>query len=352
MEPAKKYRIGSRSPQRYQLSNGSNAMVFTAQENISQQLTPSPPFALLDNINYRSRGLDQLKLSATLSAEAIAITDSAGNFKFVNDAFEAMSGYCSDELLGRNWMELVSGPKSGKSFAAYAADLEAKHTKRNIIPQHKKDGGIYHLVHHARRFVDENGCTTDWVFTGRDASGGVATLQHLIHLANYDSLTNLPCRTLVFDRLQQALKHAARNSCGFTVAIIDIDKFKVINDSFGHIAGDSVLQEVALRIKHCLREEDTVGRLSGDDFMLILTGIDQPDAVAAVIEKIHAACMKNIPVNGSHARVSVSIGTATYPHDGLDQRSLLEHADAAMYQNKNVYHNKNPTHRHNSTTYF
>lgn len=311
-------------------------MIWPMQETISLQ---HAPIALHEEqTSYRKRGLEQLKLSAMLNTEAVAITDRAGNIKFINDAFEVMSGYRYDELLGHNWMELVSGPQSKKSFVAYTADLQVEGGgNRCIVPHHKKDGTLYHQVHHVRRFVDEEGFTTDWIFTGHDVSGGIATLQHLIYLANYDSLTNLPCRTLVFDRLQQALKHAARNYCGFTVAIIDINKFKSVNDNLGHIAGDMVLQEVALRIKKCLREEDTVGRLSGDEFMLILTGIDQPDDVAAVIEKIHTACTENIPVNGSaaHVCVSVSIGTAIYPRDGYDQRSLLEHADAAMYHNKN-----------------
>lgn len=307
-------------------------MILPAKENISPHPAPS---VIHDSGSCRKRGLDQLKLSAMLSMEAIAITDSLGNIKFINDAFEAMCGYRCDELLGRNWMELVSGPQSKKSFAAYTADIKTAGNHRNIIPHYKKNGSIYHQVHQARRFVDENGFTTDWVFTGHDVSSGVATLQHLLYMANYDSLTNIPCRTLVFDRLQQALKHASRNCGGFTVAIIDIDKFKTVNDNFGHIAGDTVLQQVALRIKNCLREEDTVGRLSGDEFMLILAGIDQPDDVAAVIEKIHAACKENIPVSGSAAHISVSIGAAIYPRDGYDQRSLLEHADAAMYHNKN-----------------
>jgi len=148
--------------------------------------------------------------------------------------------------------------------------------------------------------------------------------------SNYDSLTGLPSRDLIFDRLQQALKYAARSRRRFTVAMLDIDQFKAINNYYGRLIGNVVLCEVAARVQGCLREGDTVGRLGGDEFTLILPDIKQRAEAIAVVKKIITACSEGFPVDGKTLSISVSIGTAIYPLDGQNQHALLASAELAM----------------------
>lgn len=159
------------------------------------------------------------------------------------------------------------------------------------------------------------------------------------HLAHYDSLTNLPNRTLFADRLQQALSVAKRDKTSLAMMYIDLDKFKPINDTLGHNVGDLVLKEVALRIQSCLRESDTVARVGGDEFVVLLPVVDSEPNAFSVAEKIRCALNLPISVAGESLEISSSIGVAIYPEHGSDEISLMKNADAAMYHAKNTGRN-------------
>ncbi len=156
-------------------------------------------------------------------------------------------------------------------------------------------------------------------------------------MANHDALTGLPNRALLKDRLSQVLLYAERYSRGATVAFIDLDHFKVINDSLGHNAGDELLKTVASRMVDCVRTTDTVVRLGGDEFVvLLLDQSDNVDSVSATIQKLAAAIARPIPLNGHELTVTSSMGLANYPADGADADTLLANADAAMYRAKEL----------------
>jgi diguanylate cyclase (GGDEF)-like protein/PAS domain S-box-containing protein len=156
-------------------------------------------------------------------------------------------------------------------------------------------------------------------------------------MANHDALTGLPNRTLLKDRLSQAMLHAQRNDCWVTVVFIDLDNFKFVNDSLGHNTGDELLKIVANRMTHRVRAVDTVVRLGGDEFVILL--VDQPknvDAITATLQKVRAAVAEPIRVDGRELQISGSIGVANYPNDGTDADTLLANADAAMYRAKEI----------------
>ncbi|HVW70209.1 MAG TPA: diguanylate cyclase, partial [Steroidobacteraceae bacterium] len=156
----------------------------------------------------------------------------------------------------------------------------------------------------------------------------------LEHAATHDALTGLPNRVLLADRLAQATAQGERHSRGFAVLVVDLDRFKAINDSLGHIAGDDMLKEVAHRLNHLLRKADTLARLGGDEFVLVLNEISGPRDAESVATKVLGALAEPVTLSGLDVQISASIGVSIFPEDGLEAETLLQHADAAMYHAK------------------
>lgn len=156
----------------------------------------------------------------------------------------------------------------------------------------------------------------------------------LQYMAQYDDLTGLPNRAFFYDRMKTALARARRNNGRMSVLYLDLDNFKQVNDSHGHAAGDLLLQEVAKRLKQCVREVDTVARMSGDEFVVLLEGTELPEHAVVVSEKIRDALSQPVNIAGSSMRIPPSIGIAHYPEDGDREAQLLKHADDAMYAAK------------------
>ncbi|MBL8452865.1 MAG: EAL domain-containing protein, partial [Zoogloea sp.] len=179
-----------------------------------------------------------------------------------------------------------------------------------------------------------------FVATGKDVTARIAAERRLEYLANYDALTGLPNRSLLHDRLTQAIQRAHRQGKAVAVQFVDLDRFKLINDTLGHNTGDRVLIEAASRLRQCLRATDTVARLGGDEFILIQEDVDSPDVVEQVARKVLKAFAPRFPVAPPQGLfVSVSIGLALYPVDGLTPDELLMRADLAMYRAKEAGRN-------------
>jgi diguanylate cyclase (GGDEF)-like protein len=168
-------------------------------------------------------------------------------------------------------------------------------------------------------------------------------LQHanerLEHVATHDALTGLPNRVLLTDRLEQAIAQAERNNSSFALLMVDLDRFKSINDSLGHQAGDELLKEVAVRLRSTLRKVDTIARIGGDEFVIMLPGISRPQDTEAVIKTLIACISEPLDLASIEVQTSPSIGVSLYPHDGTDATTLLKHADAAMYHAKKTGRN-------------
>jgi diguanylate cyclase (GGDEF)-like protein/PAS domain S-box-containing protein len=168
----------------------------------------------------------------------------------------------------------------------------------------------------------------------RDISERKLAEERMVHLAHHDTLTGLPNRSLLTDRLEMTIAQAQRNGGSLLVAFIDLDGFKLVNDGLGHNAGDELLKVVAERMSGCLRAADTVGRFGGDEFVLLLTEPGSGVDAAPVLERVREAVLQSISLCGQEVQVSCSIGVAVYPNDGKDAETLLMNADAAMYRAK------------------
>jgi diguanylate cyclase (GGDEF)-like protein len=160
-------------------------------------------------------------------------------------------------------------------------------------------------------------------------------MARLEHLALYDQLTRLPNRTLFYDRIHSAMARAKRNHGIFSLLYLDMDKFKAVNDNYGHNIGDLLLEQASRRLEHCVRECDTIARFGGDEFVILLENIERPEQSTAVAEKIYAALSLPFALAEYTITILPSIGLAHFPQHGDNEKDLLRHADAEMYRKKN-----------------
>lgn len=266
------------------------------------------------------------------SPQAILVTDERNIIQRVNPAFERATGYSAAEVVGRNPSLLSSGRQGPDFYKAMWGQLQATGEWQGEIWNRRKDGTAYcewltvtqmrhdgHATGHIGMFID--------ITQRKEAEAQVEWR------ANFDTLTTLPNRHLLLDRIDQAVKRARRSTVGGAVMLLDLDHFKEINDSLGHQAGDAVLIEVASRLQKVMRENDTVGRLGGDEFVVLLTDLPAEQA-SAVAERILQALTAPVTVSGRELQTAASIGIATYPDDGDDPSELLRLADMAMYSAK------------------
>jgi len=271
--------------------------------------------------------------------DAVMVTDPAGRIVYVNPAFERMTGYSCAELVGQRPTMLKSGLHEADFYRQLWSALLAGQEFRALFANRKKSGEPYYEDKIIRPLLDERGRVTHFVSFGRDSTERAREFERLTHAATHDSLTDLPNRSLFLDRLGQALRQAARREEPLTLAILDIDRFRDTNNRHGHLAGDAVLQAVAARTRACVREADTVARIGGDEFAIILPGAADADA-AGVLDKVVGANAAPLAWEGGEIRASVSVGAAGFPRDALEQEALRKLADSAMYVAKGAGGNR------------
>jgi diguanylate cyclase (GGDEF)-like protein/PAS domain S-box-containing protein len=269
------------------------------------------------------------------TADSILIADRAGRIEYVNPAFERTTGYTRAEALGRTPRLLKSGKHSAYFYERLWRTLEAGEDFREIFINRRKNGDLYYEEKSISPLRDPvSGEITHFVSAGKDISERMHTQQRLDHLAHHDSLTELPNRLLLLDRLQRALGRANRHEKQLAAMFLDLDRFKQINDTLGHSTGDRLLRAVAGRLAKCLRQGDTVARLGGDEFAILLEDLDDPDDVVPILEKLLATMRHPFVLDGQEFFTSFSIGICMYPQDGGDAEMLLRNADTAMYRAK------------------
>lgn len=298
-----------------------NALASTLQKSVAQV----------------KEGQEQLRLAAQVfinSAEAIVITDADNNIIQVNRAFTHITGYEAEEVYGKNPRILGSGLQNDEFYEQMWQSLLTTGAWQGEIMDRRKSGEIYPKWLSIAVVRNEDGQIGNYIALFTDITERKASFERIQYLAHYDALTNLPNRTLLNDHIEQALLSAKRNKQHVAVLYLDLDGFKLVNDTQGHHAGDLLLQVVAERLKSCVREMDTVSRVGGDEFVVVLTAISQASDAAMIAEKIIAAIGEPFLIEGKEARIGTSIGISLYPDDAHDRAELIKHADSMMYQVK------------------
>ena len=272
--------------------------------------------------------------------DLITQVDQQGIITFVNHRSRKIFGLSPEECIGLSTFEFVhpdDREASQQAFTSWVDDKIKNTTYENRQISHT--GQVFHMLWTINFHYDPQGELTCINSIGRDISKRKVTEHLLEYLATHDTLTGLPNRSLFSDRLRHALLLAKRSSTYIAVMFIDLDDFKSVNDIFGHEMGDQVLKRVAKILQNCVRESDTVARLSGDEFTLAVENIIKPEDPAAIAHKILSELSEPIREDEQQITITASIGISIYPTDGEDENSLLKKADAAMYQVKKTRKN-------------
>ncbi len=285
-------------------------------------------------LNASQRDLRLAEKVIESSLEGILITDEALRIVSVNPAFTRLTGFTFEEVRGRSPGAFKSGRHDASFYRAMWQSIDACGYWQGEIWNRRKSGELYPAMLAITAIHDRHGRLTNYAALFSDISQIKDSEEQIRNLAYYDPLTSLPNRRLLEDRLQVALAHAHRSQTRVAVMFVDLDRFKRINDTLGHEVGDQVLMEIAQRLRHCLREDDTVARMGGDEFIIVLGDVKHEDAPAHVASKIIEALREPVVIDGRELVITTSIGISVYPEDGADATVLIKNADTAMYRAK------------------
>lgn len=271
------------------------------------------------------------------ASNGIVITGTDGRdcpIEYVNPAFERITGYSADEVIGRDSRFMAApGLDANERFQLREA-IAARRPVNVVLRNRRKNGELFWNDLSITPVEGEHGERTHFIGVIMDVTASKQRTAHLEHEVNHDALTGLANRNLLWDRLEQALHMAQRQKQLVGILLIDLNNFKAINDTYGHEAGDVVLKVVARRLLASVRDSDTVARLSGDEFVLVL--VNQPSLryTLRMIERLRQGLTQPVSFMHKEIEVGASLGVAVYPHDGLTSVDLVRSADVAMYHAK------------------
>ena len=257
-----------------------------------------------------------------------------------NPAAEAIFGFREADTLGRHATDLIVPPAGREALVAMWSELDTlKDGTKITLANVTRGGRAIHCEWYNTPLVDPGGRVVGYASLVQDVTERLNTERTIHYMAHHDALTGLPNRRLMQDRLNQAIMQARRKQRHVAVLFLDLDRFKIVNDTLGHDSGDYVLKDVARRLTASVREIDTVSREGGDEFVIVLPDLERPENARIVAEKILRALAKPMEVGGQEVHVTPSIGISHYPNDATDVNHLLKHADSAMYQAKDAGRN-------------
>ena len=291
----------------------------------------------LQDITLRFQTEEQMrKLSGAVEqiADAVMITDCTGVVEYVNPAFESMTGYTKKDIIGKTPRFLKSNKQSVSFYERLWKTISSGEVFSDVVINRKKNGEFYYEEKTITPQKDRNGNIMHYISSGKDVTERIEAQERLHHLAHHDALTGLPNRVLLQDRLGQAIARGRWRERNIAVMFMDIDRFKVINDTLGHDVGDELLKQMSERLLSCIREGDTVARLGGDEFAIVLNDIASQDDVPPIADKILTALTEPVLINDQELFITSSIGISLFPEDGKDSHELLKKADVAMYRAK------------------
>jgi len=278
-----------------------------------------------------------LQLAAMIferSSESMVVTDAENRIITVNPAFTALTGYTAEEVVGKNPRMLKSGKQSKEFYRAMWDALNTTGHWQGEVWNQRKNGELYAEWLSVNVIYNEDGTKRMHVAIFSDITKKKMADTVIWNHANFDQLTLLPNRRLFLDRLEQGVKVAHRTGDSLALLFIDLDRFKEVNDTLGHEGGDQLLVEAASRIKQCVREMDTVARMGGDEFTVILPQLADPHYAGMIAEAIIGKLTTPFVISSLEFDVSASIGIAVYPGDGDCADQMLKNADKAMYDAK------------------
>jgi len=290
---------------------------------------------------FKSKIKSDLKLVAKLmgkvfenAEEGVMITDSEVNILNVNQAFEKVTQYTKEEALGRKPDLLHSGNQDQGFYERMWNEILSEGRWQGEIWNRRKNNEIYPEWLSITAVFDDNKDISHYIGIFSDVSTESEGDERLYHLAHYDSLCNLPNRLLFYDRLRQSLSRSKRNDQKIAVMFMDLDGFKTVNDNYGHTVGDDLLRKVSERVVATLRESDTIARIGGDEFTLIITDIEDTASVSNIAMKILATIEEPYVMDGHEFNISASIGISLSPINSSEGNMLVKQADIAMYKAK------------------
>lgn len=285
--------------------------------------------------------LERERAQVTLNSigDAVISTDIAGNITYLNIAAERMTGWSQTEAKGQSFTDVFKIVDGESRYALPDPLTLAVHNNKTVNLSKnsvliRRDGSEVYIEDSAAPIRGHSGHVHGGVIVFHDVSKAHAMMIKLSHLAQHDSLTDLPNRQLLNDRLLQSISLARRHNKQLALLFIDLDHFKNINDTIGHLMGDKLLQSVAQRLLTCVRDSDTVSRQGGDEFIVLLSEIDHDNAAGCSAEKIISSLSESFCIDEHRLNVTLSIGISVFPGDGEDGESLIKNADAAMYHAK------------------
>jgi len=301
-------------------------------------------YAVGVDITQRRLDEDKLKLAAgvfTYAKEAIVITNAQNKIIEVNDAFIQLSGFTSEDVLGKTNSIFRSGYQSKEFYTEMWHQINESGYWAGEIWNKRKDGKVIPQLLTVSTVYDTNGDVLHYIAFYTDISAIKEHQKQLESIAHYDLLTGLPNRSLLSTRLRNSMSLCRQHHYSLAVLFLDLDGFKEINDSQGHDIGDKLLIEVSRNMLACLREGDTLSRFGGDEFIAVLNNLTA-DECEPLLTKLLNSVSVPITIDNILLNVSASIGVTVYPHDNVDAEQLLRHADQAMYrakqEGKNRYH--------------
>ena len=304
-------------------------------------LTRALRYAVERKIMEEALFVETERAQVTLNSigDAVACTNISGHLTFLNIVAERMTGWSWQEAEGRPMAEVfrvldaTSRETIPNPMVMAVGQDRTVHLPPNCILV-RRDGFEIPIEDSAAPIHDREGGSTGAVIVFRDVSATRAMALQMAHSAQHDFLTGLPNRMLLNDRVSQAIALASRHMKQVAVLFLDLDGFKYINDSLGHSIGDKLLQSIAKRLVHCVRDSDTVSRQGGDEFVVLLSEAEQSEDAAIIARRMLQAVAEPHSIDQRDLHVTTSIGVSVYPDDGLDAEALIKNADTAMYQAK------------------
>jgi len=296
-------------------------------------LEPSVVSSLLAKMAIESEDAALKAIAFDATNQSMVIVDTDARVLFVNEAFKGLTGFDEGEVLGRT-PEMYCHEKTPDFCSELAADVRRHGFWHGEAWVKRKSGDPFPVWLVIKSLKTGGGDAMGYIGTFFDISTLKKHHEKLEFMAHYDMLTNLPNRTLMYDRLKQALTLAKRHEYSVAVMLLDLDRFKDINDSMGHHVGDQLLVEVADRLEGCVRESDTVARMGGDEFLVILPEVGEATNVAHMAKKFLDSISRPLVLEGQEVYISSSIGITMFPMDGRDLNTLIKNADTAMYHAK------------------